>query len=340
MNVTASLRAVAALACAGLLFTAPPVLADGDDSNFDRSDCDPMDSGFSCDDGVDDLTVWRPDHPTLPNVPEGNWYIRRSRDQQLMMVQWGLPGDIPVPGQYTNNVHPDLAVWRPSQAVWYIRPTDGDLNWNTDPLIIQWGFSSDTPVPCDWTGNSKSDLGVFRPSNGTWYVLGSDGFDDDPIIQSWGAATDKVVPRDWDNDGRCDYTVYRNGTWYILLSSKNNQPTTLAFGSSGDTPIGGEFDGDSFVDFGVVRNVNGVLQWFFRESETQGLTSFSKQWGVTGDVPVSLDYNGDGEHEIAIWRPSTGEWWILLSTSYTSVVTVQWGLTGDVPIAQRGPTLP
>lgn len=345
MNRPTFLRALAAFACAVLMLSVPnSAFADGDDSNFDRSNCSPSDSSSSCDDLKDDLTVWRAYHPTIPNLPEGNWYIRRSRDEQLMMVPWGLPGDTPVPGQYTDNVHPDIAVYRPSEGIWYIRPTDGDLNWDTTPIAVRFGFSTDTPVPCDWDTDSESNIAVWRPGNGTWYIL--DDADDDPnipsnvTIQQWGASSDKPVPRDWDNDGRCDFTVFRNGTWYTLLSRKDNQPATLAFGSPGDTPIGGEFDGDSFVDFGVVRNVGGVLMWFFRESEVQGLTTFSRQWGVTGDIPISLDYNGDGEHEIAIWRPSTGDWWILLSQSYESVVQVPWGLTGDVPIGQRGPTLP
>ncbi|MCB0344830.1 MAG: hypothetical protein KDD66_06925 [Bdellovibrionales bacterium] len=344
MNRT-TLRALAYLACFAMTISVPiSALADGDDANFDRSGCMVGESGGSCDDNKDDLTVYRQYHPSIPGLVEGNWYIRKSSDEQLLMVQWGIAGDIPVPGQYTDNLYPDIAIWRPSNGFWWIRPTDDQQAFaQENPIGVQWGFPTDTPVPCDWNRNSKSDLGIFRPSTGTWYIRPSDdsnSFDGEPIIQSWGTSGDKLVPRDFDNDGQCDFTVFRNGVWYILLSTKESQPATLAFGSASDTPIGGEFDGDSYVDFGVVRNIGGALHWFFRESEAQGLTTFTKQWGVTGDIPISLDYNGDGEHEIAIWRPSTGEWWMLLSTSYSSVVTLQWGLTGDVPIGQRGPTLP
>jgi hypothetical protein len=50
------------------------------------------------------------------------------------------------------------------------------------------------------------------------------------------------------------------------------------------------------------------------------------QWGVSGDIPVPADYDGNGTSDIAIWRPSTGEWWI------RGQATVQWGTAGDIPI--------
>jgi subtilisin family serine protease len=49
-------------------------------------------------------------------------------------------------------------------------------------------------------------------------------------------------------------------------------------------------------------------------------------WGDPGDKPVPADYNGDGTVEKAIWRPSTGTWWI------PGVGTFQWGQQGDVPV--------
>ncbi|HEV2886301.1 MAG TPA: glycoside hydrolase family 3 N-terminal domain-containing protein [Jatrophihabitans sp.] len=51
------------------------------------------------------------------------------------------------------------------------------------------------------------------------------------------------------------------------------------------------------------------------------------QWGKLGDVPVPADYNGDGRTDLAVWRPSTGTWWV------HGVVTAQWGQPGDVPVA-------
>ena len=36
----------------------------------------------------------------------------------------------------------------------------------------------------------------------------------------------------------------------------------------------------------------------------------SGPFGLTGDIPVSGDYNGDGVTDAAVYRPSTGQWFI------------------------------
>ena len=52
--------------------------------------------------------------------------------------------------------------------------------------------------------------------------------------------------------------------------------------------------------------------------------------GATDDMPVPGDFDGDGRADIAVFRPSNGQWYIKGAAS-----PIQWGGTGDIPVQKR-----
>ena len=54
-------------------------------------------------------------------------------------------------------------------------------------------------------------------------------------------------------------------------------------------------------------------------------------FGTSTDRQVPGDYTGDRKADIAIWRPSTGEWYVLRSEDF-SYYSVPFGSTGDLPV--------
>jgi hypothetical protein len=59
--------------------------------------------------------------------------------------------------------------------------------------------------------------------------------------------------------------------------------------------------------------------------------AYTKQWGLSTDIPVGLDFDGDFLTDLTVWRPSDGTWHWTFSSNWTNSST-QWGLRGDVPI--------
>ncbi len=117
------------------------------------------------------------------------WYILRSGFNfstyysQFYTVQFGLNGDIAAVEDFDGDRTTDIAVFRPSNGVWYIlRSSNGEFQ------AIQFGVAGDIPQPADYDGDGKASVGVFRPSNGTWYTSPDPATNYDAVI--WGSAGD------------------------------------------------------------------------------------------------------------------------------------------------------
>ena len=171
-----------------------------------------------------------------------------------------------------------------------------------------------------------------------WYHLRSTNSSVSTV--QWGLSTDFPAPGDYDGDGKFDFAVQRpgatagaQGVFYIFRSSDLGA-SIVPFGLSNDLVVPGDYDGDNKTDIAVVREGStptAPLVWYILRSSDGGLTAVGFGDTVT-DITAQNDYDGDGKADLAIWRNSTGQFWVLQSTNgvYTAV---QWGLPNDFPVA-------
>jgi hypothetical protein len=86
-----------------------------------------------------------------------------------------------------------------------------------------------------------------------------------------------------------------------------------------------DFDGDNRTDLSVFRPSDG--NWYLQRS-TAGFGAIN--WGLSSDVLIPGDYDGDGKADTAVRR---GADWLILRSSNNTFSSVNWGLATDTPVA-------
>lgn len=161
---------------------------------------------------------------------------------------------------------------------------------------------------------------------------GTGGFTRTVYTHNFPLTTDGWKLEDFNNDGKADLFIGDEQKSNILgnplVSIRENYCQ-----SSGETKLA-NFDGNITPDLITWNPNNG--NWLSKNavwSDTDSESARSFQWGLgsLGDVPAPGDYDGDGKTDYAVYRKSTGVWYVLNSFD-SSWYTIRFGLEEDIPI--------
>ena len=256
------------------------------------------------DPAVDVTPAWSPDGTQIVFARAGDLFVMaadgtgetRLTDDPAHFVS---PAWQPL--RPTNTV---LGLFDSDAGLWFVRDSDGTTR------SFYFGIPGDVALAGDWDCDGIRTVAVYRSSDGTVYLTNalSGGVAEDTMMLGTG-----VLPLagDFDGDG-CDTL----GSWdpdsglirlsddVVALAGADFQEThTYYFGTPGDTPFSGDFDGDGISTVGIRRGGNV----FFRNTHETGVADMQFSYGIDGDGPLIGDWNRDGTDTVGVYRSSSME---------------------------------
>jgi len=169
----------------------------------------------------------------------------------------------------------------------------------------------------------------------TWTSFGQDGDGNGIYAQRYRLNTPKPLPN--------AIGTWRSGKFYLDANANRAWNGTVSgdqlysFGSTTDTPLVGDWNGDGITDIGTWRaamfylDANANHVW----NGTAGGDSLIS-FGATTDLPIAGDWNGDGKTDIGAFRQ--GKFYLDANGNRQWDGTtggdqlINFGTTGDLPV--------
>lgn len=243
-----------------------------------------------------------------------------------------------------------VGVYRPTTGEWILdlqTVTGPDQAPLVDITVTFGGQPGDLPLSGDWNADGRSDIGVFR--DGTFHLALLKAA---PVVGTlvetitpfnFGQAGDRPVAGDWDGDGKDEVGLFRPGaTGSFLIRrqvSVNGHPGFLtivfSFGTTGDLPVAGDWNGDGIDTPGVFRP--GETGAFLLTNSFANSVDFNFAFGTSDSLPVAGDWIAAGRDGVGIFIPTTSAFLLTQELFPKGGFVASHGQPGDLPVAGSWP---
>ena len=261
---------------------------------------------------------------TGADMNKSQWILTGPDGKPLQQYMFGMADGIPITGDFNGDGVDEIGVFIAGQ--WFL-DLNGNGVWDDGDLWAKLGDDGDLPVTGDWDGDGKTDIGIFgKPWQGDPRAVAAEAGLPDSQNQPTGRY--KNLPPDPEQAPEEKRTMKRTAEGKVRADLIDH---VFNYGTPGDRPVAGDWNGDGISTIGVFRNGS----WFL-DMDGNGRWSEGDEYiefGQTGDVPVVGDFNRDGIDEIGVYR--AGKWYLDTNGNHqldAQDKVYELGGPGDVPV--------
>jgi len=215
----------------------------------------------------------------------GQWHLRYG-DGSVESFYFGIPGDVPLLGDWNCDGVDSVALFRPSSGFVYLSNRNSFGFAESD---FFYGNGGDVPIAGDWDGDGCDTLGVQR--GGQFFLTNSLGTVPASSQFYYGLPSDVPFAGDFDGDGKDSIGLHRTSRGFVYLSNVNldgQVPVTAQsffFGLQQDDMLADDWDGDGDDSVGVYRESEHRFHLAFEND--QSFSDLQVDFGEDDWVPLS-----------------------------------------------------
>ncbi|MEU6164482.1 hypothetical protein [Streptomyces tanashiensis] len=121
--------------------------------------------------------------------------------------------------------------------------------------------------------------------------------------------------------------IYRPSTHEFHLRLDDGQLRKIGWGTVGDRPVAGNWDGQGPENVGIYRPSTHTFHLRMDNGTEKQIS-----WGSTGDIPISGNWDGGTNENVGVYRP-TNHTFYLRADDGTLLTETPWGDDGDIPVS-------
>ncbi len=215
----------------------------------------------------------------------GRWHIREPGGGSTEFF-YGMPGDIPLLGDWDGDGLDTVGAFRPSNGFFYLRNSndccDGDVSF-------WFGVGGDVPLVGDWDGDGYDTVGVYR--RGKVFLRNSltTGEADEGFY--FGDPGDKPFTGDFDGDEATEIGLHRESSGFVYLLAGipvgeiGQTLDEFYYGNPGDRIVAGDWDANGTETVGIFRPADTRFYLSNQNETSEANEEFG--FGETDWLPVA-----------------------------------------------------